>query len=343
MLNACPRHAWACCPPRSPRGLRRATVTLHERDPGGAARIPATELRPDGAGPFPAVVCCTAATASPTRRGSGPRWLRDMATSRSSSTAGRRADLRLAAYRARTSRTPSGSTTPMGALRYLTAAPYVDRASRRRHRLVQRRRVRDGRRERAEPRAARARGVVLPAPGFAAAVGDVSGRVRLARGASGWSGRCCVLIGDADDWTLAPTCARDGGGDARPGRRHDDRAVSRAPTTISTSRASRGPCCPTSGNRNKPGGCCGATVAYDPAAAADARRRVEEFFGYHLRASAERWTPPSSSSSTAASRREPARDGAARPSVRRHPRRRAHGQRRGRRRQPASSSPSTTW
>ena len=35
-------------------------------------------------------------------------------------------------------------------------------------------------------------------------------------------------------------------------------------------------------NRNRPGGCCGATVAFDAAAAADARRRVAEFFGYHL-------------------------------------------------------------
>ena len=37
-------------------------------------------------------------------------------------------------------------------------------------------------------------------------------------------------------------------------------------------------------NSHKPGECCGATVGYDPGAAADARRRVAEFFGYHLRA-----------------------------------------------------------
>ena len=35
-------------------------------------------------------------------------------------------------------------------------------------------------------------------------------------------------------------------------------------------------------NRNKPGGCCGATVSYDPSADADAHRRVETFFGRHL-------------------------------------------------------------
>jgi dienelactone hydrolase len=35
-------------------------------------------------------------------------------------------------------------------------------------------------------------------------------------------------------------------------------------------------------NRNKPGGCCGATVGYDAAAAADAHRRIAEFFRAHL-------------------------------------------------------------
>lgn len=37
-------------------------------------------------------------------------------------------------------------------------------------------------------------------------------------------------------------------------------------------------------NKNKPGDCCGATVGYDPRAAADARRRVAEFFAAHLKA-----------------------------------------------------------
>jgi hypothetical protein len=35
-------------------------------------------------------------------------------------------------------------------------------------------------------------------------------------------------------------------------------------------------------NRNRPGGCCGATVGHDPVAAADARRRVEAFLSRHL-------------------------------------------------------------
>ena len=36
-------------------------------------------------------------------------------------------------------------------------------------------------------------------------------------------------------------------------------------------------------NHNKPNECCGATVAFDAGAFADSRRRVAEFFGYHLK------------------------------------------------------------
>jgi len=36
-------------------------------------------------------------------------------------------------------------------------------------------------------------------------------------------------------------------------------------------------------NPNSPNGCCGATVAYDAAAAADARQRVSRFFERHLK------------------------------------------------------------
>jgi len=40
---------------------------------------------------------------------------------------------------------------------------------------------------------------------------------------------------------------------------------------------------PDVGNRNKPDECCGATVGFDAAAFVDAQRRVEDFFGYHLK------------------------------------------------------------
>jgi len=128
---------------------------------------------------------------------------------------------------------------------------------------------------------ARARGVVLPEPGYRAAVGFYPGgcyslvKEQVVR-------PLLVLIGEADDWTPASECRamvegmRSRGADAQivlyPGAYHffDD---------------ARWPRQYLSGveNREKPGGCCGATVAYDAAAAADARHRVDEFLGYHLK------------------------------------------------------------
>ena len=63
------------------------------------------------------------------------------------------------------------------------------------------------------------------------------------------------------------------------------RAESRAPAGFGL-RARGGPRAylPEVGNRNKPNECCGATVAFDAWAFADARRRVADFFGYHLKA-----------------------------------------------------------
>jgi dienelactone hydrolase len=90
-----------------------------------------------------------------------------------------------------------------------------------------------------------------------------------------------ILIGEADDWTPASECVRmvaamrARGADATivtyPGVLHYFDVEGQARTFL-----------PDVENRNRPGGCCGATVAFDAAAAADARRRVAEFFGYHL-------------------------------------------------------------
>ncbi len=128
---------------------------------------------------------------------------------------------------------------------------------------------------------ARARGVTLPPPGFRAAVAFYPGgcyslvHERVVR-------PLLVLIGDADDWTLPGPCIemveamRARGADASlvryPGAFHYFDVEGQARTYLSNV-----------ANRNKPGGCCGATVAFDAAAARDARRRVAEFFGYHLR------------------------------------------------------------
>jgi dienelactone hydrolase len=129
---------------------------------------------------------------------------------------------------------------------------------------------------------ARARGVVVPEPGFAAAIGiypggcDSLARERAVR-------PLLVVIGEADDWTTAATCAhmveamRARGADATievlPGAYHYFDFVGQPRAVLAHV-----------GNDNKPGGCCGATVEYNEAALATARRRVGEFLGYHLRA-----------------------------------------------------------
>jgi dienelactone hydrolase len=128
---------------------------------------------------------------------------------------------------------------------------------------------------------ARARGVALPSPGFAAGIGVYPGgcyslvheRVIAP---------LLVLIGGADDWTRPEPCIemveamRARGADTTivvyPGAYHYFDVEGQAKTFLADVE-----------NRNKPNDCCGATVAYDPRAAADARRRVEEFFGRHLR------------------------------------------------------------
>jgi len=127
---------------------------------------------------------------------------------------------------------------------------------------------------------ARARGVEVPEPGFRAAVAMYPGGChslvdeRVVR-------PLLVLIGDADDWTLPSECARmveamrARGAEATivlyPGAVHYF-DVAGQPRTVLTEVE----------NLNRPGGCCGATVGYDPDAAADARGRIEVFFAHNL-------------------------------------------------------------
>jgi dienelactone hydrolase len=133
---------------------------------------------------------------------------------------------------------------------------------------------------------ARARGVALPGRGYAAAVGVYPGGCP-----SIVSERVVepllVLIGGADDWTLASACRamvdgmRAKGADATivvyPGAYHYFDVVGQPRAWLGDV-----------ANDNLPGGCCGATVAYDAAAAADARARVRAFFARHLRGAAAR-------------------------------------------------------
>jgi dienelactone hydrolase len=127
---------------------------------------------------------------------------------------------------------------------------------------------------------ARRRGVALPATGYAAAVGFYPGGCRslvdeqVIRPA-------LVLIGSADDWTLASACQRmvdnmrARGADISiviyPGAYHYFDVEGQRLEVL-----------PDVDNEMKPGG-HGATVEYQPAAAADARRRVEAFFARVLR------------------------------------------------------------
>lgn len=133
---------------------------------------------------------------------------------------------------------------------------------------------------------ARQRGVMLPEPGIQAAVAFYPGgcyslveelAVRP----------LLVLLGDADDWTVPGPCQemveamRRRGADVSlvlyPGAVHYFDVEGQARTYL-----------PDVANRNKPNECCGASVGYDAPADADARRRVADFFGYHLRPGAGR-------------------------------------------------------
>ncbi len=127
---------------------------------------------------------------------------------------------------------------------------------------------------------AQRRGVDLPATGFAAGVGVYPGgcfslvKEQVVR-------PLLVLIGGADDWTPAAKCQemvdamRSRGSDASiviyPGAYHYfDVEGQRLEVQAEVE------------NADKPGG-HGATVSYQPAAAADAYRQVEAFFARHLK------------------------------------------------------------
>jgi dienelactone hydrolase len=281
MLDAMPRHAWAvgaasvvlaaCAGP---------AVSFPNATPAAPRMIPAAEVRPDGAGPFPAVVLLHGCHGVSDSTRDWARWLRArgyVALIVDSWTPRRIRDGCLPG--------PDIPSTErlddaIGALRWLHARAYVDR--RRVGVLgwsnggVFAMAVVNG----PSLERARARGVEVPAPGFAAAVAMYPGgcyslvHERVVR-------PLLVLIGEADDWTLASECARmvdamrARGADARivlyPGAVHYFDVVGQPRVVL-----------PDVENRNRPGGCCGATVGYDPAAAADARGRVEEFLAAHL-------------------------------------------------------------
>jgi dienelactone hydrolase len=250
--------------------------------PGDPLAITATEHRPGGPGPFPAVVLfhgCHGVL--PTTR-EWAEWFRVRGY----------VALVVDSWRPRGFRencTPTSPDPPntarlddaVGALAYLHSRAHVDR--RRVGAIgwsnggVYSMAVVNG----PSLERARARGVVMPEPGYRASVAFYPGGC-VSLVSELVVRPVLVLMGDRDDWTIPGPCVqmvenmRARGAEAsivlyRGAYHYFDDA--RRPNTV----------LPGVENRNRPGWCCGATVGYHPAAAADARRRVEEFFGYHLR------------------------------------------------------------
>jgi len=262
-------------------GCASGGVSFPNATPGKPLRVPAREYRPSGAGPFPALVLLHGCHGVSASTHEWARWFRDqgyvalVVDSWGARGIGRGCD-------ADTPELPNTERfdDAVGALRFLRARPYV-----RSDRIgaigwsnggVFAIAVING------PSLERAqrRGVTLPEPGFRAAVGIYPGgcfslvNELVTR-------PLLVLMGEADDWTIAGPCVemvermRQRGADATivlyPGVYHYFDVTGQPLAYL-----------PEVGNRNKPGECCGATVGYDAFAATDARRRVGEFFGSHL-------------------------------------------------------------
>jgi dienelactone hydrolase len=262
-------------------GCASASVRFPNATPGAPRTIPAVELRPPGAGPFPALVLlhnCHGVLPSTWEWG---RWFRaqgyvalivDSLTPRGLT--------EICTFSSPHIPNTERFDDAVGALGYLRSRPYVDRErigviGWSNGGLFAMAAINGPSHERA-----RLRGVILPEPGFRAA-------------AAFYPGGCyslvnetvvrplLVLIGDGDDWTLPAPCIemvqgmRSRGADVSlsvyPGAVHYFDAKGPARVAL-----------PDVTNRNRPGGCCSATIGYDPAAAADARRRVEGFFARHL-------------------------------------------------------------
>jgi len=257
-------------------------VAFENLTPGAPVRIAGTLTRPSGPGPFPAVVILHGCHGVSAQLHRWARTLNDLGY----------VSLVVDSFRKRRLSKDCAPEAPddlpitarfedtLGALRFLQAQPYVrgDRVGAlgfSQGGVLAIAAINGPSLERA-----RQRGVQLPEPGFAAGVGVYPGgcfslvRERVIR-------PLLVLIGSADDWINPAECAemvarmRERGADASfvvlPGARHYF-DIEGQPTVV----------LPTVGNRNRPGGCCGATIGYDAAAAAEARRHIAEFFSRHL-------------------------------------------------------------
>jgi dienelactone hydrolase len=262
-------------------GCAAAHVTFPSATPGHALQVPADEYKPRGDGPFPGVVLLHGCGGVSKSTHQWARWFRQQGY----------VALVVDSWKPRGVADDCPINAPdfpgserfgdaIGALAFLQSRPYVDRA-----RIgaigwsnggVYSMSVING----PSLERARQRGVTVPEPGFRAAIGVYPGG--CASLTAELSVRpALVLIGDADDWTKAERCVelamsqRARGADVTvvlyrgayhyfdvEGQKHQELAGV--------------------ANANRPSSCCGATVAYDPDAAADAFRRVADFFGRHL-------------------------------------------------------------
>ena len=263
-------------------GCAGPTLTFPNATPGAPLTVPAEEFRPEGRGPFPAVVLLHGCHGVSASNRNWARWFRDLGYVALIVDSWAPRGIGDACVPVDPDPVPNTARfdDTVGALRYLHSQAYVDRA---RVGIIgwsnggvfSMAAVNGPSLQRA-----RARGVEMPEPGFRAAIGVYPGgcwslvRERVVR-------PLLVLIGDADDWTLPSECVQMVtamsalGSDATivlyPGAVHYFDVEGQSRRVL-----------PEVENRNRPGSCCGATVGYDAAAAADAHRRVREFFGYHL-------------------------------------------------------------
>lgn len=249
--------------------------------PGAPVDIRASLTRPDGPGPFPAVVLLHGCHGVSRQLDRWAAWLaaRGYAALIVDSFGSRNAPADCEPENPRDPPITARLDDAFGALRYLQSRPFIakDRVAAMGFSQggVYAMSVINGQ----SLERARARGVDLPVPGFAAAVAVYPG------GCPSLTEQLVVrpllvLAGGADDWTPAKACEemvarmRARGADASivvyPGAYHYFDVVDQPLAYL-----------PRVGNDTKPGG-RGATVSYQPEAAADSQRRVEEFLGRSL-------------------------------------------------------------
>ncbi|MBI4590215.1 MAG: dienelactone hydrolase family protein [Candidatus Rokubacteria bacterium] len=256
-------------------------VSFSNLTPGRPLTITGELYRPEGPGPFPAMVLLHGCGGVEALHGRWARWLIERGY----------VALVVDSWTPRgivencSKDTPDPERTErfddaFGALRYLQSRPFVDP-----HRIgamgwsnggVFAMAVING----PSLDRARKRGVMLPPVGFRLGVGIYPGGC-FSLVEELVVAPLLVLIGEADDWTPARICAemvnamRAKGAEARitiyPGAYHYFDNVDYPLQVL-----------PDVENRYKPGGCCGATVSHQPGAAAAAFAEVEAFLAGHL-------------------------------------------------------------